>query len=110
MSGKISPALTDRLSRTTPTELVEIVLELIPPPPPVAAASPSRRDLVALKDAFAVESLPIEQIIDQVGGVVLERLWLNHTLKARVPAARLDQLVGSPRIVAIDVARPLTAE
>ena len=107
-ASKLSTALLSRKAMAAPDDLIEVVVEMRPTA--VAAAAPGKAGIEARKLAFDRDSAPIDEAVRKAGGRVLGRVWLNHTLKALVPARALDGLSGLTVIQALDVPTPLRPE
>jgi hypothetical protein len=109
--GKVTPALASRLEAAGGDGLLEIVVELEGPPPPKAVERDDRRAaLEAMKERFRTAAGPVEQAIQAVGGEVTGKAWINHTLRARVPAKSVPRIVEHASVAAVDVPKPLEPE
>lgn len=93
---KLSPALEARAAESpAPDELIDVVVEL----EPVADAS----DAGALRAAFDRSAAPVLDAIRAAGGEVLGQAWINQTVRARVPAERLEDVAGLAPVMVVDV-------
>lgn len=52
---------------------------------------------------FAARSEPVAQLVLSCGGQVVERAWINSTMKALVPAPRLSEIAENDRVKLIDL-------
>jgi hypothetical protein len=106
--GKVTPALASRLEAAGDDGLLEIVVELENPPAPKSVGRADRRAAMeAMKEDFRAAADPVEQAIQAAGGEVTGKAWLNHTLRARVPAKSVRGLVEHASVAAVDVPKPL---
>lgn len=105
--SKVTPGLAARQASASPEDLIDVVVELRPSP---GEARRGRAAIDERKSAFERESAPVEEAVRQAGGQVLGAVWLNQTLKVRVPARALDQLSSLAPVQALDVPRPLSPE
>lgn len=107
MGGTLSRELSQRLDEAAPTGFVEIILELrseVPEPDP----SLPRSERIAARKASAQRLYdPVEEAIARAGGEILERAWINQTLRARLPVHRVHDLATLDEVALIDVPRPL---
>jgi len=108
---KLTQQLRDRLDSAPDESLVDVVLEIHAGEAPAATADASRqRRIAAARERFLEAILPIEASIHRLGGEVVDRAWLNHTVRARIPVGTLDQLADTEGVVSVDVSAPLTRE
>jgi hypothetical protein len=92
-------------------DLVDVVIELSPPASPAPSSGMSRAErAVALKQRFTQAAEPVEQRIRSVGGRVVEQAWINQTLRAQVPAGKVDQVVDADEVASIDRPERLTRD
>jgi hypothetical protein len=110
-AAKLKPDLKDQLTQAAPTEVLDVVLELGLPAEPVDGAPQSRSEQIALrKEAFSHDVVPVEEAVREVGGEVLDRAWINQTVRARVPAEGVEQLSELDKVETLDVPRRLEAD
>ena len=111
MASKLTKQLREQLGRTPDASLVEVILEIEEAPAaPVAANVPRAERIARQKQQFLDFVAPVEQRIQQIGGKVLELAWINHTLRARVPARHVDQLSEPDCVASVDMPSPLSRE
>ncbi len=110
--NKITPHLNDYLNRNPSDDKVEVVIELSPidTQPIHASDAPRNEKMAQIKDAFQKNLEPVQQAIQNAGGDVTDSVWLNQTVKARIPAANIHSLANLDGITAIDLPRTLTSE
>ena len=109
--NKASPELDERLASTVPDELLDVVLELHPPVAPATSSGLARSEqLASHKESFLALARPVEQLIAQLGGSVLGEVWLNHTLRARIPSGSLSRLAEQTEVARLDIPRQLFRE
>jgi hypothetical protein len=109
-SSKVTGTLRQNLLSKADDDLVDVVIELTPPASPGPQNESRAERTVALKQQFSRVAEPVEQRILSAGGKVLEHAWINQTLKARVPAGKVDQIVDADDVASIDVAHHLSRE
>jgi hypothetical protein len=102
--AKLTEGLASRLEQASAADVLEVVLELRAPDEPEAASQArSRADKIGLqKGAFGRAVGPVEEAIQSVGGEVTGKAWINHTLRARVPAEGVGQLSDLDVVAALD--------
>lgn len=88
MFAKISPNLAARVQKLDASEALDVVVELSSPTKETQQAQSRQQKITALKESFNQNTQPLEQLIQQLGGTVIGRGWLNGTLLAQIlPAA-----------------------
>ena len=93
---KLSPALQSRAAESpAPDALIDVVVELEP--------ATGAADAGALRAAFDRSAAPVLEAIGEAGGEVLGQAWINQTVRARVPAERLEDVAGLAPVMAVDV-------
>lgn len=113
MAGTITTELAKRLATANAAESIDVVIEMSEPPHATnpAPTSLSRQQAIAAdKEAFQQHARNVEAAVAAAGGTVLGRVWLNQTLKVRVPVGALTSLASAAGVVTIDVTHPLVAE
>lgn len=106
---KISPPLQRKAAAASPSEMVEVVVELVPGGLAPAGAPQADRTR-GLDQAFKKRASPVEDAIRDAGGQILEHLWISDCLRARVPASALQGLAGVDLVSLIDVPHAITRE
>jgi hypothetical protein len=96
----ITPALRSAAAGEPDDGLLDVVVELAPDP-----SVP--RSVDALREAFAQAAAPVQEAIEGLGGSVVDGAWINRTLRARVPAGRLDAVSSLEAVRALDVPHTL---
>lgn len=110
---KLSPDLRKRLAATPEGESLDVVVEV-----GQGAKSPSRKQgraagnagggkIAALKESFSASAAPIERAIESSGGRVLDRAWINQSLKARLPREAVEALGEREDVELVDTLRTL---
>jgi hypothetical protein len=107
--AKLTPKLVARLEGSVPSEMFDLVLELDPHSNRVEGASSlSRTEKIARqKEAFNSILVLIENAIREAGGEVTGGAWINHTVRARVPAGAVGKLAELEMITSVDTPNPL---
>jgi hypothetical protein len=108
--AKLTDDLVTQLDRASAADLLEIVLELRAPdePEPVVQGRSRAEQIGLKKGAFGRGVAPVEAAIQSVGGEVTGTAWINHTLRARVPAEGVGQLSDLDAVAALDTPHLLT--
>jgi hypothetical protein len=101
---KLSPELAAQLASAGPDELIDVIFEMEEPMGEDAGQDRSTR-IAARKRTFTEASGPVETLVEDLGGIVVDRAWINRTLRARVPAGQLDALARAEGVRRIDVPR-----
>ena len=121
MADKLKSTLAAQLKKVSASDLVDVVLELHPhadlPPESgattrAARAAPQSRaeKIAAKKSAFDRSVAGVEEAVRKAGGEITGRAWINQTVRARVPAAAVEQLCRHERVAAVDAPGRLSAE
>jgi hypothetical protein len=105
---KATGELDERANAAGEDDLLDVIVELELPPNASASlesASQSRAEKIAAqKSAFKEAAQPVAELIAGCGGEVTGEVWLNKTLRARVPARSLPKLGAAGVVSALDVA------
>ncbi|HYU35075.1 MAG TPA: hypothetical protein VEW48_23225 [Thermoanaerobaculia bacterium] len=108
---KLSSDLRRRLEATPEGEAVEVVVELGQTETEAEPASMDRTLKIAtLKRAFSAIAEPIERAIEHSGGTVLDRAWLNRSLKACLPREAVEALGDREDVELVDTPRALRSD
>jgi hypothetical protein len=102
MPARITSDLESRVQGLGEEQLVDVVVELrsVDEPPPEG----SRLERIhAKKDAFDGVSAEVERAVRAEGGEVVDRAWINQTVRAKVPARAIPRLALRDDISVIDV-------
>jgi hypothetical protein len=106
---KLSPDLRRTLAATQKGGTVDVVVEV--GKKVGMAAEPASGDraekIAALKTHFSASAEPIERAIERSGGEVLDRAWLNQSLKARLPREAVEALGDREDVDLVDTPRAL---
>lgn len=112
MAGKLEADLSERLKGTDGADLVEVVVRL--GSSAAEAAEPesrSRQEMIAAKkEAFSRSMAPVEDAVRRAGGEITGHAWINRTIRARVPAGRVEELAEQETVEALSVPRLLEPE
>lgn len=109
--SKLTRQLRDRLDRTPDDSLVEVVLEILSNDDEPPAAGASRSELMeAARKRFREAVAPVEEHVQRLGGEVLDRGWLNRTLRVRVPKRSVNQVTESASVRSADTPRPISRD
>lgn len=110
--SKLTAKLAEQLEQTAPSDLLEIILELEPRAERAVALEtrPRSEKMAALKEAFSRDVTPVEEAIRKAGGEVTGSAWINHTVRARVPARKVKELSECDKVVALDIPRQISPD
>jgi hypothetical protein len=111
-STKLTPNLIARLEESDPSEILDLILEMTTLSTPIKELTGlSRKERIAVeKAAFHTALTPIQKAICDSGGEVTGTLWLNHTLRVRIPAGAIKKLADLEIIASLDTPRPLETD
>jgi hypothetical protein len=108
-SDKVTPELAALLDDAS-DELVDVVVELATPEA-VERTEGARADRVAvMKESFDREAQPVESVIRDSGGQVVDTAWLNQTIRAKVPVEAVRRLCDVDSVAVVDSPRGLEPE
>jgi hypothetical protein len=102
--AKISAPLAATIDTAEPDEEVVVIVAMVPGEARARSADEPRQQQIAGRRAeFEKQASPIEQTISSIGGEVLDRAWINNTMKARVPASAVQKLVDLDGVETVDL-------
>ena len=102
--AKITAPLEALIAAAGPDEEVVVVLEMASRKSPLGFAAQTRQQLIAEKRSrFEQQVSPIERAIEEAGGEVLDRAWINSTMRVRVPAHAIRALIDAGDVEKADV-------
>ncbi|HEU5251863.1 MAG TPA: hypothetical protein VFU16_00875 [Solirubrobacterales bacterium] len=107
MTGDPERKITDALERqlvAPPDVPLDVIVELAPDPVGSSATA------AEMKESFEKAAAPVNEAIARKGGEVVDSVWLNRTLHAKVPAANVRDLTGLEEVAALDSPRPIEPE
>jgi hypothetical protein len=99
----VTPELEQLAGSQEAEDLLDIVVELVQVP---AAA----QSVEQLRQSFGSMRAPVDKTISELGGTVTDEAWINHTLRARIPARGLRELSQLATVRALDVPHKLEAD
>ena len=104
---KLTSNLRQQLAATPKGHSVEVVVEVgkkaASEPPPGDRA----QKIAAMKQSFSVSSEPIERAIESSGGKVIDRAWINQSLKVRLPREAVEALSEREDVERVDTPRTI---
>lgn len=90
--------------------MLDVVLELESPEEAPETQMPQRDRIALRRERFSQHAAPIQDKIQQVGGEVLGSAWINHTIRARVPANGISHLTELKSVERVDLPHALESE
>jgi hypothetical protein len=106
---KVTPDLAAAVDEAKDDDLLDVVVELEVTPGEAPAADRAAK-IAHLKRTFEAHATPLEELIQSLGGEVVEGAWLNRTIHARLPARAVRDLARAGSVAAVDKPRGLTPE
>jgi hypothetical protein len=107
-AGKLTPELAERVAGVEPSEALEVVVELTGT---ALATKGSRQErIAAARTGFEGDLAAVTEAIGAAGGTVLEAVWLNRTVRARVPAGAIARVAAHGLVALVDLPRLLEAD
>ncbi len=104
---KLTSDLRQQLAATPKGHSVEVVVEV----GKKAAAEPPAGDraqkIAAMKRSFSVSAEPIERAIESSGGKVIDRAWINQSLKVSLPREAVEALSEREDVERVDTPRSI---
>ncbi len=111
---KITSKLEERLENASEAEMLDIIVEFDHEASREilsrTKALPRQERISALQKNFDQSSKSIETAINEAGGEVVGKAWINQTLKARVPVECVKDLSEREEVTTVDVPQPIQAE
>jgi hypothetical protein len=84
-------------------QLLDIIVELAPD-------TQNARTAPQLEESFERTAEPVATAISELGGELVGKAWLNRTLRARVPAQHLRDLMQLDEVTSLDVPHRVTPD
>jgi hypothetical protein len=111
MQKKLSSDLRQRLAATPEDESIEVVVELgKKATAPEAASGDRAQRIAAMKQSFSAYAAPIEKAIEKSGGKVLDRAWINQTIKAELTREAVEALGEREDVERVDTPRSIQTD
>ena len=108
METKLSDQLRQLLQSTDASQLVDVVVELYHDPTLEAVAPQNRSQRIAhLKESLSRKAVPLQETLKSIGGEVTGEVWLNQTLRVRLPADKVSLLSDQDEVAKLDVEHQL---
>lgn len=108
---KVSKRLAAELAGKPDEEVVEVVIELSTPVQDDGAAGASRAEQIERRrTAFEDWSASVAARLQHAGGELVDRAWINSTLKGVVRADRVSELAEDDKVQKIDSPSTLHAD
>ena len=108
MPKKLSSDLRRRLAATPKGEPIEVVVEVGKNAAATETVSGDRAQRIAAqKQSFSLSAAPIEQAIESSGGKVIDRAWINQTIKAELSREGVEALGEREDVERVDTPRSI---
>lgn len=95
-------------------DLIDVVVELdhkLTDSSKTTKPNQSRNEAIASrKESFARTSSPVEDVITQIGGQVIDKAWVNYTLRAKLPAKSLQRISELDEVDTLDSPQEIQSE
>lgn len=108
--AKLTLALAQRLAGCAPGEVLDLVVELRARRVEATPGTAREERIAPVRDGFEADASPVSDAIRRLGGEVLDRAWINQTLRVRLPAGGVAALGELSQVAAIDLPRALAAD
>lgn len=109
--SKLSADLLQHLENSKDTEMLDIIIEVSPDENSNSLSEDSkltRQERIAVRrDSFVQQSAPIETAVQEEGGEITDRAWINQTLKARIPAKAVKKISEQQNIYNLAIPRAI---
>jgi hypothetical protein len=99
----MTPELAAQVGGADAARVLDIIVEL-------DGGTDSSSSIAAAKEEFSRAAEPIVDVISDAGGEVVGGVWLNHTLRARVPAHAVRQIATLDGVRQVDLPHAIQAE
>ena len=99
---KVTSDLESRVEGSDNAQLLDVVVELRQTEP-LRDEGHRQARMQALKTAFERSSADVERTVLAEGGEVVDRAWINRTVRARIPANAIARLAQHDEVSVIDV-------
>jgi hypothetical protein len=108
MEAKLSEQLRQLLQSKDASELVDVIVELHHDEEDNAETPQTRNQrIVHLKETLNRKLVPLQETIQSIGGEVTGQVWLNQTLRVRLPADKVGLLCDHDEVARLDVTHSL---
>ena len=101
--AKITSDLAAEVEAVDSSNLLDVIVEL-------DGNLDEAPDMAVAKAAFERAAAPVSEVISGSGGEVLEGAWINHTLRARVPASAVTDVAEADGVSVVDVPHAIQPE
>ena len=110
-SSKITQSLKTHLEKSPAAKEIDVVVELTPDAEAIYPENSSRsQKMQHLKQAFNDKLQPVADEISNKGGNILDSVWINQTVHAKLPADCLEALALLKEVHAIDLPKSIMAD
>lgn len=107
-NDKVTDNLKNYLQNCQPVSNIEVIIELAPSSNHLDSPGAQRTEKIELrKKSFLQETESVTELIRNQGGDVLDSLWLNKTVKAKIPANCIPELTRLKEVNVIDLSHQI---
>jgi hypothetical protein len=103
MKSRVTPKLAEKIAASEPAEWLNVIVEL-------DGGDDNVSDIATAKQEFHDVADPIIAAINALGNDVVNRAWINHTLRVRILAGDVKLIADLDGVVAVDVAQMIGAD
>lgn len=111
---KLTEKLAEHIEKSGVGDMLDVIVELDPTRGQDILSNSgdlSRQDRIAkLQEDFTDQSAAVISKIAEAGGEVLDHAWINKTLKVRVPAERIGDIIAETEVKAVDLPERIQPE
>ena len=108
---KLTAKLAEHIEKTGVGDMLDVIVELDPTRGQDILSSSgdlSRQDRIAkLQEDFTEQSAAVVSKIAEAGGEILDHVWINKTLKVRLPAESVGEIAQEAEVKAVDLPETL---
>ncbi len=99
----VTPELEQLADGQSADDMLDVIVELEQDPG-------ESQSIAEMQESFERKKEPVDRTISELGGTVMDEAWINHTLRARIPAGGLTDLSQLAAVRALDVPHKLEAD
>jgi hypothetical protein len=105
-SRKVTPEAMAKI-KSDEGDTVELIVELNCEPGDAGAGSSRAERVAAARRVFDAVATGVSERIAELGGEVVDRAWINQTLRSRLPRESVEVLADDDDVLLVDALREL---